>query len=52
MIVRKRVRWLDGIDQIVLPLTARRLTTGHVPDPPGRWALCAPSAAWLGGRTV
>jgi len=29
-IVRKRQRWLDGIDQIVLSLTARGLTTGEV----------------------
>ena len=29
-IVRKRQRRLDGIDQIVLPLTARGLTTGEI----------------------
>lgn len=30
MIVRKRQRRLDGIDEIVLSLTARGLTTGEV----------------------
>jgi putative transposase len=29
-IVRKRQGWLDGIDQIVLSLTARRLTAGEI----------------------
>jgi putative transposase len=30
VIVRKRQRRLDGIDQIVLSLTARGLTTGEI----------------------
>ena len=30
MIVRKRQRRLDGIDQLVLSLTARGLTTGEI----------------------
>ena len=30
VIVKKRQRWLDGIDEIVLSLTACRLTTGEV----------------------
>ena len=29
-VVRKPQRWLDGIDQIVLSLTARGLTTGEI----------------------
>jgi len=35
-IVRKRQRRLDGIDQIVLSLTARGLTTPPPPRPPPR----------------
>jgi len=36
VIVRKRQRRLDGIDQIVLSLTARGLTTPPPPRPPPR----------------
>src|SRR5262249_35838087 len=38
-IVRKRQRRLSGVDEIVLSLYAKGLTTGDAPPRPARWAV-------------